>query len=307
MRLVKSSNERSRRFPKNQESEGGNLYARTWELLLKRKYSKAEQELEEHLLRDPFSGEAILSWTELKLYQGDMRAVMERVSPLTDASPKNPYYLLATTLLVAQGSDSRALDFPSDFAGYLEEVANCSGGCSDVFAKMGLASIMRRRMWTSGMYYFLEAIKAKERNSVGPADLILLEEKNERGLESYLNWLRALEDDPVNEVSLELIVRTICILLIAYEDLGIAEAWAVAVKLANSRREIAGAWNDLNSLFSRFCPDWIQVKRMDGREPLVRARRGGLVASPVKIAWFGQLRSTYFQTTVFRSGRSWRS
>ena len=63
------------------------------------------------------------------------------------------------------------------------------------------------------------------------------------------------------DVPLEVIVRTLYILLVAYEDLGICEAWPVATLLAYTRQETLDAWADLTPLFSRDCSSWVQ---MDG-------------------------------------------
>jgi len=153
-----------------------------------------------------------------------------------------------------------SLDYP-----WADELAHYADGSSDVFAKMAFATIIRG-MWQAGMYYFIEAIKAKENDRIGPADLILLWEKNEISLELYLYSVRQLESrrlykESVNDVSLKVIVQTLCILLIAYEDLGICEAWPIAVRLANSRREIAEVWDNLTALFTRFCSNWIQIPK----------------------------------------------
>ena len=80
---------------------------------------------------------------------------------------------------------------------FMELVAECGAGSSDVYAKMALASI-RRGMWKPGMSYFIEAIKAKEKDHNGPADLIFLCDKNEYELGSYLDCLPLLEDEPVD-------------------------------------------------------------------------------------------------------------
>jgi hypothetical protein len=46
------------------------------------------------------------------------------------------------------------------------------------------------------------------------------------------------------DVPLELVVQTVCILLRAYEDLGICEAWPVATLLGHSHRETREAWDN---------------------------------------------------------------
>ena len=61
MDLLDSRNQRRTRFQKTQ-SEGQNLYMKIYEMLIKKKYAKAEESIAEHFLRDPFSGEAMLSW-----------------------------------------------------------------------------------------------------------------------------------------------------------------------------------------------------------------------------------------------------
>ncbi len=277
--------ERRTTFPRSQENEddtidtnqGENLYTRIFELLTQKQYAEAEQLIDKHLLLDPLSGEAILSWTELKLCQGDLLAVIERVSPLTEAYPANAYYFLSQVLLVLEDWDLNTVHGLWRYDEYMALVTECAGGSSDVFAKMALASI-RRGMWKPGMSYFIEAIKAKEKDRNGPADLLFLCSKNEYELGSYLDCVPLLEDEPADEV-IELIVKTLCILLIAYEDLGICEAWPVAAGLANRCRLVADSWDDLSFLFERLCPGWVQIQRTDRSVPLVRARMDGLVAS----------------------------
>jgi hypothetical protein len=68
MDLLDTRNERHTRFHKTQ-SEGENLYTKIYHMLIKKDYAKAEELIGEHFLRDPFSGEAMLSWAELMLYQ----------------------------------------------------------------------------------------------------------------------------------------------------------------------------------------------------------------------------------------------
>ncbi len=256
--------------------------------LIHRKHcAEAEQLLDEALLSNPDSGEAILCWTELKLYQGDDRAVIDRVLPLNAASPRNPYYMLATTLFEIAGSDVESLDYVWAYDGCPGELENWANewaaGPSDPFAKLAFASIIRG-MWPSGMYYFIEAIKAKENDSSGPADLMLLWEKNELSLELYLDSVQELQGRRLfqrsfNDVSLKMIVQTLFILLLAYEDLGICEARTVALWLANGRQQIAEVWGNLTPLFRTFCGDWVHTQVTDGTEPLVRTRVGGLIAS----------------------------
>ena len=275
--LINSRNQRSNRFPTSHENEVENLYTRIFELLVKRRYAEAEQNLDLELLLDPLSDEAILSWTELKICQGELLAVIDKVSPLAQAYHANAYYFLSQVLLVLEDWDLRTVHGIWHYDDYMALVAECGGGSSDVFAKMGLASV-RRGMWKAGMSYFIKAIQAKERDHNGPADLIFLCGKNEDELESYLDCVPLLEDAPPDEV-IDLIVKTICILLIAYEDLGICEAWPAAVMLANRCRLVAESWNDLSPLFDRFCAGWVQVESTDGHEPLVWSRMQGLVPS----------------------------
>jgi hypothetical protein len=274
---VTGRNQRDNRFLSSHENAGQNLFTRIFELLVKKRYAEAEANLDLELSLDPFSDEAILSWTELKICQHELLAVIDKVSPLTKAYPANAYYFLSQVLLVLEDWDLRTVHGIWRYDEYMALVAECGGGSSDVFAKMALASI-RRGMWKPGMSYFIEAIKAKEREHNGPADLIFLCEKNECDLERYLDCVPLLEDEPPGQV-IELIVKTICILLIAYEDLGVCEAWPAAVMLANRSRLVAESWNDLSFLFGRCCPHWVQIQRTHGPVPLVRARMDGLVAS----------------------------
>jgi len=270
---------RSNRFPSSQENDNGieNLFTRIFELLVKRQYSEAEQMLDLELSLDSLSGESILSWTELKLCQGEPLAVSERVSPLVRDNPTNAYYFLSHVLSVMYDWDLyNDIHDQLCYDDFLELVAERGAGCSDVLAKMALASI-RRGMWKPGMFYFIEAIKAKERDHNGPADLLLLSSKNEHELESYLDCVPLLVDEPPAEV-IELVVKTICILLIAYEDLGICEARPVAVMLAERCRLVAESWEDLSFLFGRLCPGWVEIQRTDG-VPMVRARMDGLIPS----------------------------
>jgi len=63
-----------------------------------------------------------------------------------------------------------------------------------------------------------------------------------------------------------ILVRTVCILLLATTEAGISEAWPVAVRLACNHREISEAWNKKNlvPLFSRFCFEWMGIETRDG-------------------------------------------
>lgn len=282
MVLIDSRNERRNRFPKSQESESETLYTRIVELILRKQCAEAERLLDQELLTNPNSGEAILGWTELKLYQGDLNAVIDRVLPLYRTSP-DLCHALANTLFLVEGSDVESLDYPWAQDGSSGELDYWANGSSDAFAKLAFASIIRG-MWPSGMYYFIEAIKAKEDESRGPADLILLWEKNELSLEIYLDSVHALQgrrlyQQSFDDVGLKTIVQTLFILLLAYEDLGICEAWPVAVRLANGRQQIASTWDNLTPLFRTFCGDWLHTQLTDSAEPLVRTRVGGLITS----------------------------
>jgi len=81
-------------------------------------------------------------------------------------------------------------------------------------------------------------MRARERvNITGSEDLILLWKKNEASLDVYLHSLaglegRGLDGDSLDDVPLEMLVRTVCILLLATTEAGISEAWPVAVRLA---------------------------------------------------------------------------
>jgi|SRR5215213_8835867 len=86
----------------SQENKGENLYITIHRLLALEQYADAEQMLEEHLSRDPFSREAILSWTELKLVQEQSSKALERLGPLTIRFPRDPYYTLASAEIVLQ-------------------------------------------------------------------------------------------------------------------------------------------------------------------------------------------------------------
>src|ERR1051325_11753706 len=94
MDLLDSRNQRHTRFQKTQ-SEGQNLYTKIYEMLIKKKYAKAEELLGEHFLRDPFSGEAMLSWAELMLYQGEPDIAIYKIGELLRVFPENHYYRLA--------------------------------------------------------------------------------------------------------------------------------------------------------------------------------------------------------------------
>jgi hypothetical protein len=262
---------RRKGFLESQGKEGDNLYTRIYELLIKKEYAEAEQVLDEHFLRDPLSGEAMLSWAELMLYQGEPEIVIYRIEELIRGSPENPNYRLAEALLIAETTKRdeelfeldlvRVADFAED---YYPDVLG------DVFAKIGF-NATARGMWSFGMFNFIEAIRVKEELSSGVDPLILLWPKNEESLDLYWKKGWAMQGRVLGysfaDVPLELVVQTVCILLIAYEDLGICEAWPIATMLGHSRRETRDAWENLTSLFSRFCFDWIQIRRRDGERP----------------------------------------
>ena len=281
VRVIDSRHERPNRFPKTQEGERESLYTRIVNLIFQKQCAEAERLLDEELLANPDSGEAILCWTELKLYQGDLAAVIDRVLPL-NATSLNIYYMLASTLFGIEGYEAKSLDYPSPYEDCTGDLEYCAQGSSDAFAKLAFASIIRG-MWPSGMYYLIEAIKAKEDDS-GSADLILLWEKNELSLQLYLESLHELQGRKLylrsfNDLPLKIIVQTLFILLLAYEDLGICEAWPVAVRLANDRQQIAEAWENLTPLFRTFCGDWVDTQLTPGAEPLVSTRVAPLVAN----------------------------
>jgi len=282
VQLIDSRNERPNRFPKTQESEPESLYTRIVELILRKQCAEAERLLDDELLTNPDSGEAILCWTELKLYQGDLDAVIDRVLPLYRVYP-DLYHALANTLFLVEGCDVESLDYPWAQDGSSGELDYWADGSSDAFAKLAFASIIRG-MWSTGMHYFIEAIEAKEDDSTGPADLMLLWEKNELSLELYLDSVRELEGRKLyhctyNDASLKMVVQTLFILILAYEDLGICEAWPVAVRLANGHQQIAESWENLTPLFRTFCGDWLHTRNSNGAEPVVQTRMGGLIAS----------------------------
>lgn len=251
----------------NQENGADNLYTRIHRLLVTEQYAEAERVLDEHLSRDPSSREGILSWTELKLVQGQPNTAIKRLGPLTIDFPTDPYYMLAAAEVVLQ----EAYVTPRGVTELLDDVAACAGDSVDVFAKIGFAAAMRG-FWSYGMHFFIKAMRARERpNITGSQDLILLWRRNEASLDSYLHSLvrldgRGLDGDSLDDVPLETIVRTVCILLLATTETGISEAWPVAVRLACNHREISEAWNKNNlvPLFSRFCFNWMGIETRDG-------------------------------------------
>src|SRR5690242_21493395 len=100
--LTTARNKRSMRFPKSQQSKADNLYTEIFQLLVVDQHKKARRILDEHLSHDPLSGEAIVSWTELKLDREEIRKekVMEYLEALSDAFPEDPYYVLAKALVI---------------------------------------------------------------------------------------------------------------------------------------------------------------------------------------------------------------
>lgn len=89
MDLLDPRNQRHTTFQKTQ-SEGQNLYTKIYEMLIKKQYTKAEELLGEHFSRDPFSGEAMLSWAELMLYQGEPEIAIYKIGELLRDFPRTP-------------------------------------------------------------------------------------------------------------------------------------------------------------------------------------------------------------------------
>lgn len=230
-------------------------------------YSEAEQVLDEHLTRDPSSREAVLSWTELKLAQGQTDTAIKKLVPLTIDFPTDPYYMLAAAEVVL----NEPYVTPTCVTELLDGVAAYGGDSCDVFAKIGFAAAMRG-FWSYGMRLFIKAMRARERlNITGSQDLILLWRKNEASLDLYLRSLqgldgRGLDGDSLDDVSLEMLVRTVCILLLATTEARISEAWPVAVRLACNHRELSEAWKKKNlvPLFGRFCFNWMEIETRSG-------------------------------------------
>jgi hypothetical protein len=271
--LATARNQRSTRFRKSQQSQADNLYTEILQLLVVDQYRKAGRILDEHLSRDPLSGEAIVSWTELKLDQRKIKKerVMEYLEGLSGAFPEDPYYTLAKALVIARECYGVAGEV-DPYVVEVERAASLAEYSSDVLADV-LAKIAFNSaslgMWSFGMSYFIKAIKVKDKHTSAAAEpLILLSQKNEASVELYLKSLESLSgrvlSHSFNDVPLEVIVRTLCILLIAYEDLGICEAWPLATLLAHIREETAKEWANLTPLFSKYCSSWIQVQCMDG-------------------------------------------
>lgn len=169
------------------DAEGDTLYTRIWQLLRLDKYTEAERILFEHLFLEPFSGEAILSWTELKICQGELKEATDRVLPLMRVFPEDPYYNLAAALFILETSQGSEQDF-EDFEIWLHDIADSVDELpefrADVLAKIAFVATVRG-MWSFGMFYFLEAIKAaqEELNLLEPTMLTLLSETNDASLE----------------------------------------------------------------------------------------------------------------------------
>lgn len=257
---------RANRFASSQEHEKPrvNLFTRIFELLVREQYQEAQEVIDLELLSDPLSGEAILAWAELMICQGKLDAVIDKLEALRSEYPANAYYFLSQVLLELEewrADPHFQSHIQMDYDDYVEQVAARSAGSSDVFAKIALVSI-RRGMWKTGMTYFVEAMKARGRVNDKPEELLFLLDKNSTELERYLDRLPMLEDEfePMYE-EMELTVKTVCLLLIAYEDLGICEAWPVAIGLANGSRKVARSWGDLSALILKWCPRWVQLRR----------------------------------------------
>ena len=251
----------------NQQNGAGNLYTRIHRLLVTERYAEAEQMLNEHLSSDPSSREAILSWTELKLVQEQTDTAIERLGPLTIDFPTDPYFMLAAAEIIMQ----ETYVTPRGVTDLLDGVAACAGDSADVLAKIGFAAAMRG-FWSYGMRFFIEAMRARERvKATSSQDLILLWRRNEASLDVYLQSLvgldgRGLDGDSLDDMPLEMLVRTVCILLLATTEAGIPEAWPVAVRLACNHPELSEAWRKENlvPLFSRFCVNWMGFETTGG-------------------------------------------
>jgi len=251
----------------SQENGSENFYTTIHRLLIFDDYARAAQVVDEKLSVDSCSREAILSWTELKLLQGQTDTALKRLGPLMKAFPEDPYYLLAWTEIVMQEfycTEGVVTDM-------LDRVAECAGGSSDVLAKIGFVATSRG-YWSYGMRFFIEALRARERvKTTDSADLILLWKKNEASLDAYLQSLvalegRGLDGDTLDDVPLEMIVRTVCILVTAKTEGGISEAWPIALRFACNHREISAAFSkdSLVPLLSRFCLNWVGIETIGG-------------------------------------------
>ena len=249
----------------NHENGSENLFTRVNELLSTGEFAEAEQLLDESL-SDVSSREAILSWTRLMLLQGQTVTAVKRVWPLMEAFPTDPYYLLAAAEIMLEESSFT----PQGFAGLFDRVRECAGGSPDVLAKIGFAATMRG-YWSYGMRSFLEALRVKEElKTTGTQVLILLWKRNRASLHSHLHDVECLNGrwggDTYDDLPLEVLVRSIYILVTAKQEGGIPEAWPVALRLACNHREISEAWREQNlvPLFSRFCFNWIGIETTGG-------------------------------------------
>ena len=251
----------------NDENGSENLFTRVNELLSTGGFAEAEQ-----LLEEPLSGvssrEAILSWTRLMVLQGQTVTAVKRVWPLMEAFPTDPYYLLAAAEIMLEESSFTA----KGFAALFDWVRECAGGSPDVLAKIGFAATMRGH-WSYGMRSFLEALRVKEElklKTTGAEVLILFWNRNRTSVHSHLHDLECLDGrlrgDTYDDLPLEVIVRTVYILVTAKLEGGIPEAWPVALRLACNHREISKAWREENlvPLFSRFCFNWIGIETTGG-------------------------------------------
>ena len=177
----------------DQKNHIDNLYTRIYRLLMIEQYAEAEQLLDEHLSSDPAAGEAILSWTELKLVQEQAHTAIERLRPLTIEFPTDPYYLLAEAEIIMQ----EAYVTPRGVTALLDCVAAYAGDSSDMLAKVGFAAAMRG-FWSYGMRFFIKAMRARdELNGRNIQDLMLLWKKNETSLDIYLRSLVKLDGRPL--------------------------------------------------------------------------------------------------------------
>jgi hypothetical protein len=251
----------------SEENSSGNLYTRIHRLFMTEYDGEAEQVLDEVLSRNPSLREAILLWTELKLIQEQAHAAIERLRPLTIDFPTDPYYLLAAAEIIMQETDVT----PGRVIELLDGVAACAGDSYDILAKIGFAAAMRG-FWSYGMRFFIDAMKAREKlKTASSQDLILLWRRNEASLGVYLQSLvgldgRGFDGDSLDDMPLEMLVRTVCILFLATTESGIPEAWPVAVRVASSHRELSQAWikGNLVPLFSKFCFNWMGMETTGG-------------------------------------------
>ena len=98
---------RANRFTSSQENKNpsANLFTRIFELLVNDRYAEAEEVIDLELLLDPLSGEAILAWAEVKIWQGELDAVIERVESLRHDYPQVSIYsdLFATAAKQCRG------------------------------------------------------------------------------------------------------------------------------------------------------------------------------------------------------------